>query len=78
VWHTIDPHKHLIQVPAPLRIVPVLNAPFPDLRRKQRTEPIPPEPYCLMADIDATFMQDIFDLTQRQGVADVQASPPGG
>jgi hypothetical protein len=27
--------------------------PLPDLRGKHRTEPIPPEPHCLVADIDA-------------------------
>ena len=44
---------------------------LPDLRCKQRTEPVPPEPYCLVADVDATFEQQILDLSQRQGKPDI-------
>jgi hypothetical protein len=42
----------------------MMNASFPDLRREHRTEPIPPEPNRLMANIDATFEQQIFNLPQ--------------
>ena len=44
-----------------------MNPTLPDLRCKQRTEPVPPEPYRLVADVDATFGQQILDLSQQQG-----------
>ncbi len=60
----IDPDEHLVEVPTPLRIRPMMNASFPDLRGQHRTEPVPPEPDRLVADINATFEQEIFDLPQ--------------
>jgi hypothetical protein len=60
----VDPHKHLVQVPAPVRIPLTMNPPLPNLRRKHRAEPVPPEPYRLVADVDAAFEQQIFDLAQ--------------
>jgi hypothetical protein len=59
----IDPDEHFIQVPAPSGIRPMpVDAPLFDFRGEYRTEPIPPEPNRFMADIDATFEQQIFDL----------------
>ena len=49
----------------------MLNAPFADLRGEHRAEPVPPQPYCLMANIDAALEQDILNLAQRQRVANV-------
>ncbi len=60
----IDPDEYLVEVPAPLRKRSMMNASFPDLRGEHRTEPVPPEPDRLVADIDATFEQQIFDLPQ--------------
>ena len=47
------------------------NAPFPDLRCEHRAEPVPPEPYRLMADIDTALEQQVLDLAQRQRVPDI-------
>jgi hypothetical protein len=58
-------------MPAPLRITPVSDTPLPDLGSKHRTEPVPPEPHRLMADIDAALEKQILDLAQRQRVPDV-------
>jgi len=60
----VDPDKHLIQVPSPLRIGPTKNAPLPDLRGEHRTEPVPPETHGLVANVDATFEQQVLDLAQ--------------
>ena len=49
----------------------VLNPPLADRRGEHRTEPVPPEPHRLVTDIDPTFEQQILDLPQRQGIADV-------
>ena len=48
------------------------NTAFPDLGCKQRTKAVPPVPHGLMADVDSALEQKIFDLSQRQGVADIQ------
>ncbi len=48
-----------------------MDASFSDLRGEHRTEPVPPEPYRLMANIDATLKQNIFYLPQRQRVTDI-------
>ena len=42
----------------------MMSASFPDLRGEQRTEPVPPEPYRLNADIDTALEQQVFDLPQ--------------
>ena len=49
----------------------MVNAPLADRRGEHRTEPVPPEPHRFVADIDAAFEQQIFDLPQRQRIADV-------
>ena len=49
-----------------------MNTAFPDLRGKQWARAVPPVPHGLMADVDAALKQEIFDLSQRQGVADIQ------
>ena len=67
----VDPDEHFIQVPAPVRIRPVMNAPFPDLRGEYRAEPVPPKTHRLVADVDATLEQQIFNLPQGKRIADV-------
>ena len=49
-----------------------MNVVFPDLRGKQRTKAVPPIPHGLIADLDATLEQEVFDLSQRQRVSDIQ------
>ncbi len=60
----VDPYENLVQVPLPVRIRLVMNPPLSYLSSEHRTESIPPEPYRLVADIDAAFMQQVFDLPQ--------------
>ena len=68
----VDPHEHLIKAPAPVRIPMTLNPALADLGCKQRTEAVPPVPHGIVADVDATLGQQVFDLSQRQRVADIQ------
>ena len=68
---TVDADKHLVQMPSPPRIRLMVDALFPDLRGEHRAEPVPPEPYRLVADIDATLEQPIFDLPQPQRLANI-------
>ena len=49
----------------------MVNAPLADLRGEHRTEAVPPEPHRLVADIDPAFEQQIFNLPQRERIADV-------
>jgi len=67
----VDLHEHLVQMPAPVRIRPLMNAPFTDLCGEHRAEPVPPETHGLVADIDAALGQQVFDLPQRQWISDV-------
>lgn len=55
----------------PQQIRSSLNAALTDLRDEHRAEPVPPEPHCLMAGVDAALEQKVLDLTQRQQIMDV-------
>jgi transposase len=60
----VDLHEDLVEMPSPLRMRAIMNPSFPDLRGKNRAEPIPPETHRLVADTDATLEQQIFNLPQ--------------
>ena len=49
-----------------------MNTALPDLRGKNWAKAVPPVPHGLMADVDAALEQEILDLSQRQGVTDIQ------
>jgi len=53
----------------------VIDAPIADIGGKHRTKPVPPETHRFMADVDAAFEQQIFDLAQRQRIADEMPAP---
>ena len=61
---SIDPDEDLVQVPTPVRIRLLVKASLPDLVGEHRTEAIPPEPYRLVANVDAALEQNILDLSQ--------------
>ena len=66
----VDLPKHLIQMPAPLRIAAhVRDASPADLRGEHRAKPVPPEPDRLMADVDPAFGQQVLDVAQRQRIS---------
>jgi hypothetical protein len=48
-----------------------MKASFLDLVREHRTETVPPEPHCLVTDVEAPLEEQIFDLPQRQRIADI-------
>jgi hypothetical protein len=63
----VDLHEHLIKMPAPVAVSPHLAHPLAaDIRRKHRSEPVPPEPYCLVADVDAALEQQVLNVAQAQ------------
>ena len=53
----------------PVRIT--MNSSYARLRGKHLAEPVPPEPYRLVADIDTALEQQVLDLAQRQRVPDI-------
>jgi hypothetical protein len=55
-------------VPAPLRKRPMMKASFPDLVGEHRTETVPPEPHCLVTDVEAPLEEQIFDLSVHSQV----------
>lgn len=60
-------HEHFVQVPAPLRhLAHSLGSPFPDRSRKMGPEPLDPEPHTFMTNINATLMEQVLDVPQRQ------------
>ena len=48
-----------------------LNVFATELRGEQWAEPVPPEPNRLMADIDATLVQQIFDISKRKWITHI-------
>jgi len=68
----VDPDEDLVQVPAPMgKGSHRLNPLAADLAGEHRTEPVPPEPHRLMADVDAALGQQVFHVPQREREADV-------
>ena len=49
-----------------------MNASFPDRRRKQRAKAIPPVPHRFVRDVDASFVEQVFDLSQGQWKSNIQ------
>ena len=69
---TVDLDEHLVQMPSPPAGFHPLNPSLSDLGRKHRTEPVPPVSHRFMADINAAFVQQIFDISKGQRERDVQ------
>ena len=67
----VDLHEHLVEVPSPVARSHALNPALPDLGRKSRTKPLPPEPDRLVADIDAPLVKQVFNVPERKREADV-------
>ena len=58
VLDAVDLHEDFIQMPLPLSMLSHVGRTFrSDLSREDRPKAIDPEPYTLMADIDAPFVK---------------------
>ena len=68
----VDPDKHLIKMPAPLRIESMMNTAFPDLGSKQWAKAVPPVPHRFVRDIDASFVEQVLDLSQGEWKSNIQ------
>ena len=73
VRHPVDLHVDLVQVPAPVLVgAHPVDPSSPDLGGKHRAEPVPPEPHCLMTDVDTAFVQEVHYVAKRQQKPDVE------
>jgi hypothetical protein len=63
----VDFHEHLVEVPSPWTDrAQALGTAIPDLGGEHRAEPLLPEPERLVAHIDATLVQQVFDVPKRK------------
>ena len=73
VLHSIDLHENLIQMPLPIRIsTKLLDSILADFFGEHRAKPVPPEPDSFMADIDAAFMEKIFQDSKKERKPNIQ------
>lgn len=57
--------EDFVQMPPPLRAAPHgFRAPLPDLVSEIGAEPVHPKPDTLVANVDATFVEKVFDITE--------------
>lgn len=66
------PGKAILKMPAPLTRPHTFDPPFPDLGCEHWPEPVPPEPYGFVADIDAALVQKILDISERLREPDIE------
>jgi hypothetical protein len=60
-------HVHLIKVPAPMPEAAHPADPLaPDVAGEHGTEPVPPHPHRLVAQVDPALKQEVLDVPQRQ------------
>ena len=69
---TFDFHEDLAKVPPPATRLHPVDPAFSDLRAEHRSKTMPPIPDRFVADVDAEFIQQIHDVPERQGEANVQ------
>lgn len=49
----------------------IFGALFADFGGEYRAKPVPPEADCFMADVDATFVQQVFNISKRKWKSDI-------
>jgi hypothetical protein len=63
----VELHVHLVEMPSPVAEAPHPRHPLPaDVAGEHRTEPVPPVPHRLMANVDATLEKKVLDVPQAQ------------
>ncbi len=66
-------HKNLIHLPLPFgEYAQLLNTLTSDLSSKHRAKPIPPIPDSFVAHVDASLVQQVFDIPKRERETNVQ------
>ncbi len=69
---SVDFHEDLVQMPLPtgMSVLP-LDTLLADLGCENRTEPILPKPNRLVTDIDASLVQQVFNISKRKRKTDI-------
>lgn len=68
----INLHEDLVEMPSGLDArAHAINPSLAHLGSEHRAKAVPPDPHCLMADLDAAFVKTFFDIPQRKQTADV-------
>ena len=68
----IDLHKDLIEVPLPLRdLAHVARSADADLAGEHRAETVHPLPHALVANVDPAFVEEVFNIAQREREPDI-------
>ncbi len=68
----IDLHEAFVEVPAPLgHLAKLLRSTFLYFAGHHRTKAVPPETNRLVRDVDAAFVEKVFDVTKRERKSDV-------
>jgi hypothetical protein len=69
----VDLHERLVQVPLPVCPRPhSFNPSAADLSGKHRPKSVPPKPDGFVTDLNASLVQQIFDIAKRKWEPDVQ------
>ena len=69
----VDLHEHLVEMPFPLPEATHVVYPLPsDVGSKHRPEPVPPEPHCLVAEVNPALEKQVLDVPQAQRKTHVQ------
>ncbi len=70
---TIHLHKNLIHLPLPFgEYAQLLNTLSSDLSSKHWAKPVPPIPDSFVAHVDASLVQQVFDISKREWETDVK------
>jgi hypothetical protein len=65
-------HKHFVQVPSPIGMIAGgMKSLLPDLAREQWTKSLPLIAHGFMTNVDAAFMEKIFDVAKGQRKPDI-------
>ena len=62
----VDLHKNLVEMPLPVARSQPLDPALLDLIGEHRTEPMPPVAHRFVADLDASLVEQILDIPQRE------------
>jgi len=55
---------NIVEIPSPAAGLHALDASLPDFWRKHRSEPMPPKPDSLVADVNAPLVQQVLHIPE--------------
>ena len=62
----IDLYEYFVEMPTPVARAHAFDPAPSDLRSKHRAEAVPPKPDGLVADLHATFVEQVFHVAERE------------